>query len=76
MAEADLSNKHLGAGGATIVSAWITHKDNGTLPVLSLKDNRLATKDGGEALAQALANNSTLQGIGCFQQCLEGRAWS
>jgi hypothetical protein len=29
--------------------------------VLSLKDNRLATKEGGEALAQALANNSTLK---------------
>jgi hypothetical protein len=26
-----------------------------------LKDNRLATKEGGKALAQALANNSTLK---------------
>ena len=29
--------------------------------MLSLKDNRLATKEGGKALAQALANNSTLK---------------
>ena len=29
--------------------------------MLSLKDNRLATKAGGKALAQALANNSTLK---------------
>jgi Ran GTPase-activating protein (RanGAP) involved in mRNA processing and transport len=33
----------------------------GALSVLSLKDNRLLTKDGGKALAQALANNSTLK---------------
>ena len=29
--------------------------------MLSLKSNRLATKEGGKALAQALANNSTLK---------------
>jgi Ran GTPase-activating protein (RanGAP) involved in mRNA processing and transport len=33
----------------------------GALLVLSLKDNRLATKEGGRALAQALASNSTLK---------------
>jgi hypothetical protein len=33
----------------------------GALSVLSLKDNRLATKEGGKALAQALANSSTLK---------------
>jgi hypothetical protein len=35
--------------------------DMGVLSVLSMKDNRLATKEGGKALAQALANNSTLK---------------
>jgi Ran GTPase-activating protein (RanGAP) involved in mRNA processing and transport len=35
--------------------------DNGALSLLSLKDNRLATPEGGKALAQALANNSTLK---------------
>jgi hypothetical protein len=29
MTEADFSNKHLGVGGAIIISAWISHKDNG-----------------------------------------------
>jgi Ran GTPase-activating protein (RanGAP) involved in mRNA processing and transport len=33
----------------------------GALLALSLEDNRLATKEGGKALAQALASNSTLK---------------
>jgi Ran GTPase-activating protein (RanGAP) involved in mRNA processing and transport len=36
-------------------------RENRALLVLSLKDNRLATKEGGEVLAHALANNSTLK---------------
>jgi Ran GTPase-activating protein (RanGAP) involved in mRNA processing and transport len=36
-------------------------KDNGALLVLSLKANRLATKEAGRALAAALAGNSTLK---------------
>jgi Ran GTPase-activating protein (RanGAP) involved in mRNA processing and transport len=43
------------------IGAIISMLDNGALSVLSLKSNRLATKDGGKALAQALANNSTLK---------------
>jgi Leucine-rich repeat (LRR) protein len=35
--------------------------DMTALSLLSLKDNRLATKEGGKALAQALASNSTLK---------------
>jgi hypothetical protein len=35
--------------------------DMGALSVLSLKDNKLLTKDGGKALAQALASSSTLK---------------
>jgi hypothetical protein len=41
MAEADLSNKNLGAGGAIIVSTWITHKDNGAMTSLNLASNNL-----------------------------------
>jgi hypothetical protein len=42
MMEADFSNKNLGVGGAIIVSAWLTHKDNnGALSVLSLASNNL-----------------------------------
>jgi hypothetical protein len=35
--------------------------NNGALSVLSLKDNKLLTKEAGKALAQALAGNSTLK---------------
>jgi hypothetical protein len=31
MTEANFSNKNLGAGDAIIISAWLTHKDNGAL---------------------------------------------
>jgi hypothetical protein len=36
MTEADLSNKHLGVGGAITVVAWISHKDKGALTSLDL----------------------------------------
>jgi hypothetical protein len=39
--KADLSNKHLGVGGAIIISAWISHKDNGALTSLNLSSNNL-----------------------------------
>jgi hypothetical protein len=41
MTEANFSNKNLGAGGAIIISAWITNKDNGALSVLNLAKNSL-----------------------------------
>jgi hypothetical protein len=41
MTEADLSNKKLGAGGAIIISAWITHKDKGALSVLNLASTNM-----------------------------------
>jgi hypothetical protein len=31
MTKANFSNKNLGAGGAIIISAWLTHKDNGAI---------------------------------------------
>jgi Ran GTPase-activating protein (RanGAP) involved in mRNA processing and transport len=57
--ELDLSNHNLSAGCAVLIANEIS--DMGALSVLSLKSNRLATKEGGEALAQALANNYTLK---------------
>jgi hypothetical protein len=39
MTEADLSNKNLGSGGATIISACLSHKDNGALTLLNLASN-------------------------------------
>jgi hypothetical protein len=35
MTEADFSKKNLGPGAAAIISAWISHKDNGALSTLS-----------------------------------------
>jgi hypothetical protein len=36
MAVADFSNKHLGAGDGIIISAWLTHRDNGALIELDI----------------------------------------
>jgi hypothetical protein len=41
MTEADFSNKNLGAGGAIIIGAWISHKDNGALIQLDVSSNNL-----------------------------------
>jgi hypothetical protein len=41
MTEADFSSKYLGVGGAIIISAWITHKDNGALSKLDVGDNSI-----------------------------------
>jgi hypothetical protein len=42
MTEADFSNKNLGAGGAIIIGAWISYKDNGALTSLDVSVNKLA----------------------------------
>jgi hypothetical protein len=60
MTEADFSNKNLGAGGATIISAWITHKDKGALSSLNLASNAMLSKESGKALADVLKSNSVL----------------
>jgi hypothetical protein len=39
MTEADLSNKGLGADGAIIIAAWISHKDNGALSLANVMGN-------------------------------------
>jgi Ran GTPase-activating protein (RanGAP) involved in mRNA processing and transport len=62
MTEADFSNTNLGPGGAIIISAWISHY-NGALSVLSLKANKLATKEAGQLLAKMLKGNSVLKEI-------------
>jgi hypothetical protein len=41
MIDADFSNQNLGASGAIIVGAWLTHKDNGALSSLNLSENVL-----------------------------------
>ena len=44
MAEVDLSNKNLGAGGAIIVGAWISHKDNGAMKKLTISGDDYRAK--------------------------------
>jgi hypothetical protein len=41
MTEADFSNNNLGPGGAIIICAWMSYKDNGALSVLNLASNNL-----------------------------------
>ena len=50
MTEADLSNKNLGAGGAIIVGAWISHKDNGAVEKLLIGANNSSGAEAGKAL--------------------------
>ena len=50
MKEADFSNKDLGASGAIIVGAWISHKDNGALTSLNVSDNQLGGYEDDEQL--------------------------
>jgi hypothetical protein len=45
MTEANLCNKNLGEGGAIIISAWITHKDNGALTHLDVSKNNIGAVD-------------------------------
>jgi hypothetical protein len=59
MTEADFSNKNLGMGGATIISAWITHRDKGAMTKFDISSNDIRA-EGGKALAEALKGN---QGI-------------
>jgi hypothetical protein len=53
MTKADFSNKNLGAGGAIIVGAWISYKDNGALTSLDLSSNKLRA-EGVKIVAEAI----------------------
>jgi hypothetical protein len=59
MTEADFSNKHLGPGDACIISAWISHRDNGTMTKLDISSNDLRA-EGGKALAAGLKGNQVI----------------
>jgi hypothetical protein len=58
MTEADLSNKNLGAGGAIIVAAWISHKDKGALTSLDISSNNLVGEKGTGRYKTVDAENS------------------
>jgi hypothetical protein len=45
--EANFNNKNLGAGGAIVISAWITHKDNGALIKLDISNNYIGAEQKG-----------------------------
>jgi hypothetical protein len=60
--ELDMSgefNKRLGAEGAIMLAPEII--DNGALSALSLKKNRLGTKEAGKVLGEMLKANSVLK---------------
>jgi hypothetical protein len=52
MTVADFSNKNLGVGGAFVISAWLTDKDNGAMTILNLSANRLGAS-GAKIVAEA-----------------------
>jgi hypothetical protein len=56
MAEADLSNTNLGAGGAIIISAWSTHRDKEALTEFDISNNQLCA-EGTKFLTGALKDN-------------------
>jgi hypothetical protein len=66
--ELDMSSKMYGAGDAIMLVPEII--DNGALSSLSLKNNRLATKEAGTVLVTALAANSVLKELD-----LSSNAW-
>jgi hypothetical protein len=65
MTSADFSNKHLGAGGATIVAAWISHKDKEAILSVNLLKNRIPVWQAKELvrIMQAKENLTTLCGL-------------
>jgi hypothetical protein len=48
MTEANFSNKNLGVGGAIIIVAWISNKDNGALTLLNLAGNNIGGHEDEE----------------------------
>jgi hypothetical protein len=76
MTKADLSNKHLGVGGAIIISAWISHKDNGALTTLILKDNKLLSPEAGKVLAGMLAANTVLKELDVSGNTWQEHGWT
>jgi hypothetical protein len=56
MAEVDFGNKGLGAAGAIIVAAWLSHKDNGALFSVDFGDNDIPA-DKLQEIDQAVRSN-------------------
>jgi hypothetical protein len=53
MTEVNFGNKNLGVGGAIIISAWLTNKDNGAMTSLNLALNSLGV-EGAKIIAAFL----------------------
>jgi hypothetical protein len=58
MTKANFSNKNLGGGGAIIISAWMTHTDNGALTSLHVGRNKIPEKEMREIMAIAMRMDS------------------
>jgi hypothetical protein len=53
MTEANFSKKNLGPGDAILISAWVSHKDNGAMTSLNLASNKLGA-EGAKIIAACL----------------------
>jgi Leucine-rich repeat (LRR) protein len=60
MTEADLRNKALGAGGAIIFLAWLTHKDRGALTKLDARGNSIPALEEARLQSACDANAVSL----------------
>jgi hypothetical protein len=60
MTEADFSNKNLGASGAMIISAWLSHKDNGALTKLDISNNNIGAEQKGGLQRSCVASGIEL----------------
>jgi hypothetical protein len=73
MTEADFSNKGLGASGAIIISAWISHKDKGALSILDASNNRMfgkRDKTGITAWADVLKASTSITELNLAKNCI------
>jgi hypothetical protein len=64
MTEANFGSKELGAGGAIIISAWLTHKDKGAMTSLNLASNCLCGLDE-DCLSDSYDASGTLCALSC-----------
>jgi hypothetical protein len=73
MTEADFSNKNLGPGGAIIISAWITQKDNGAISSVNLLKNAIPVEQAQELVKnmQSKEKLTTLCGLSGSEATLD-----
>jgi hypothetical protein len=73
MTEANFSNKNLGPGGAIIILAWISHRDNGALSKLVMRQNNIHGAEAGKVFSNMLAQNTVLKELDLSSQKVGNR---